>query len=266
MTARRGRVGEDGAASGLESALARALASAVDVDPSVVRVRVEGVDTDAVPDRLELTVVVERGSTAADTVAASGEPRRSSGGRGGRDAAREGSAVLASSDDASSDDDGGASADGPTAEELDEEADAAADLLEGLLDALDLGGDIRIRVHDAHAEVEIVDVDEGVLIGRRGQTLDAVQDLVQTAMQRRFQRRSRVMVDVDGYRARRIERLLERADEAIERVRATGEPERLEPMDVFERRIVHQRVADAGDLVSNSFGREPGRRIVIEPA
>jgi len=153
-----------------------------------------------------------------------------------------------------------------TPEELDEEAEAAADLLEGLLDAMDLPGDLRISVQEAHAEVEVIGLEEGVLIGRRGQTLDAVQELVRTAMQRRFERRSRVLVDVDGYRARRLEKLLERADEAVQEVLASGEAQRLEPMDSIERRLVHQRVADTAGVVSNSHGREPSRRIVIELA
>ena len=151
-----------------------------------------------------------------------------------------------------------------TAEDLDAEAEAAADLLEGLLDAMDLPGDLRISVQEAHAEVEVVGLEEGVLIGRRGQTLDAVQELVRTAMQRRFERRSRVLVDVDGYRARRLEKLVERADEAVAEVLASGEPQRLEPMDSIERRIVHQRIAEHEGVVSNSHGREPSRRIVIE--
>jgi spoIIIJ-associated protein len=153
-----------------------------------------------------------------------------------------------------------------TAEELDEEAEAAADLLEGLLDAMDLPGDLRISIQDAHAEVEVIGLEEGVLIGRRGQTLDAVQELVRTAMQRRFERRSRVLVDVDGYRARRLEKLLERADEAVQEVLDTGEPQRLEPMDAIERRLVHQRVSETPGVVTTSHGREPARRIVIELA
>jgi len=152
-----------------------------------------------------------------------------------------------------------------SSEDLDEEAEAAADLLEGLLDAMDLPGDLRISLQEAHAEVEVVGLEEGVLIGRRGQTLDAIQELVRTAMQRRFERRSRVLVDVDGYRARRLEKLLERADEAVEEVLASGEPQRLEPMDAIERRLVHQRVAETEGVMSTSHGREPARRIVIEP-
>jgi spoIIIJ-associated protein len=152
-----------------------------------------------------------------------------------------------------------------TAEQLDEEADAAADFLEGLLDAMDLPGDLRIRVLEDHAEVEIAEVGSGTLIGRRGQTLDAVQELVRSALQRQFQRRSRVQVDAEGYRARRLEKLVEKAEEAIDEVLDTGEPVRLEPMDVFERKAVHQVVAGVEGVVSRSQGREPGRRVVIEP-
>ncbi len=149
-------------------------------------------------------------------------------------------------------------------EELDEEADAAADFMEGLLDALDLPGDLRIKLHPDHAELEVIDVGSGVLIGRRGQTLDAIQELVRCSLQRQFQRRARVKIDAEGYRARRMEKLLEKADEAIDAVLDTGEAERLEPMDVFERKAVHQLVAEVDGLASRSQGREPARRVIIE--
>ncbi|MDP8960477.1 MAG: KH domain-containing protein [Actinomycetota bacterium] len=151
-----------------------------------------------------------------------------------------------------------------TVDQLDEEADAAADFLEGLLDAMDLPGDIQIRVHEDHAEVEIVNVGSGRLIGRRGQTLDAIQELMRCALQRQFERRARVMVDIEGYRSRRLERLLEKAQEAIEAVLAEGEPQRLEPMDAFERKAVHRFVASREGVTSGSRGREPTRRVVIE--
>jgi spoIIIJ-associated protein len=147
---------------------------------------------------------------------------------------------------------------------LEEEAEAAADFIEGLLDALDLPGDLRIRYDVDHAEVEVVDVGSGALIGRRGQTLEAIQELLRCSLQREFQRRARVKVDVEGYRSRRLEKLLEKAEEAIDAVLDTGEPERLEPMDVFERKAVHHRVAEVDGLVSRSQGREPARRIIIE--
>ncbi len=149
---------------------------------------------------------------------------------------------------------------------LDDEADAAADFVEGLLDALDLPGHLKIRILDDEdqAEIEVVDVGGGALIGRRGQTLEAIQELLRSAMQREFQQRSRVKVDVEGYRARRLEKLLEKAQEAIEDVLDTGDAQRLEPMDVFERKAVHRLVSDHDGVTSRSQGREPGRRVVIE--
>jgi spoIIIJ-associated protein len=154
--------------------------------------------------------------------------------------------------------------DGPS---LDDEADAAADFIEGVLDALNLPGHLKIQILDDidQAEIEVVEVGSGALIGRRGQTLESIQELLRSALQREFQRRSRVKVDVEGYRARRLEKLLEKAEEAIEDVLETGTPERLEPMDVFERKAVHRLVASYEGVASRSQGREPARRIVIEP-
>ncbi len=149
-------------------------------------------------------------------------------------------------------------------EELDEEADAAADFLEGLLDAMDLPGDLRIKLHDDHAELEVIDIGSGALIGRRGQTLEAIQELVRCSLQRQFQRRARVKIDAEGYRARRMEKLVEKAEEAIDAVLDNGDPERLEPMDVFERKAIHQLVAEVDGLSSRSQGREPARRVIIE--
>jgi spoIIIJ-associated protein len=151
-----------------------------------------------------------------------------------------------------------------TVEELDEEADVAADFLEGLLDAMDLPGDLQIRILDDAAIVEVVDGDSGSLIGRRGQTLEAIQELARCSLQREFQRRTRVRLDVEGYRERRIEKLLDKADEVIDDVLANGGSERLEPMDVFERKAVHELVATVDGVASRSVGREPGRRVVIE--
>jgi spoIIIJ-associated protein len=159
---------------------------------------------------------------------------------------------------------GGAEVPFVSAEDLDEEADAAADFLEGLLDAMDLPGDLRIKLHGDHVELEVIDIGSGALIGRRGQTLDAIQELVRCSLQRQFQRRARVKIDAEGYRARRLEKLLEKADEAIDAVLDTGEPERLEPMDVFERKAIHQLVAEVDGLTSRSQGREPARRVIIE--
>ena len=255
----------------VRDALAAALADVLDVDQDrlAVTVTIDGdpIDGGRLPLTLELSAPAapqpepepeqadpsddQRPDEVADTEASDGHARSAADERGpDRDRpGREGSGPAPVS-----------------AADLDEEAEAAADLLEGLLDAMDLPGDLRISVQDAHAEVEVVGLEEGVLIGRRGQTLDAVQELVRTAMQRRFERRSRVLVDVDGYRARRLEKLLERADEAVQEVLDSGEPQRLEPMDAIERRLVHQRVAETEGVISTSHGREPARRIVIEVA
>lgn len=152
-----------------------------------------------------------------------------------------------------------------TIEDLDEEAEAAADFLEGVLDAMGIAGDLQIRVHEDHAEVEVVNSGSGRLIGRRGMTLDAIQELLRSALQRRFERRSRVIIDVEGYRARRLEKVIEKAEDAIEDALETGEEQRLEPMDVFERKQVHQIVAERDGVTSISRGREPTRRVVIVP-
>ena len=241
----------------VRTALVAALADALDVAPDRITATVTLDDGPVPADRLPLALTLAAPAVeVAEEAPAPGEPEQTPAGRdedpddshGGSAPARGAARAPIDSDD------------------LDAEAEAAADLLEGLLDAMDLPGDLRISVQDAHAEVEVVGLEEGVLIGRRGQTLDAVQELVRTAMQRRFERRSRVLVDVDGYRARRMEKLLERADEAVEEVLASGEPQRLEPMDSIERRIVHQRVAETEGVVSTSHGREPSRRIVIELA
>jgi spoIIIJ-associated protein len=118
----------------------------------------------------------------------------------------------------------------------------------------------KIRVHEDHAEVEILEIGSGALIGRRGQTLEAVQELLRCALQREFQRRCRIKVDAEGYRARRLEKLVEKAEEAIDEVLDNGESVRLEPMDVFERKAVHQLVDGPGR------GRSAGARVASRRA
>ena len=149
--------------------------------------------------------------------------------------------------------------------QLDEEADLAADFVEGLLDRLDLPGDIEIEITEEQALLNLDDVGSGLLIGRRGATLDALQELVRCAVQRQTERRSRVRVDVEGYRARHVEKLRDRCREAIAQVRETGESVRLDPMDAYERKLMHDLVAKTGGVTSSSEGAEPKRRVVILP-
>lgn len=148
--------------------------------------------------------------------------------------------------------------------QLNEEADLAADFVEGLLDILELPGDIEIEVDESQAFVNVVEVGSGLLIGRRGATLDALQELVRAATQRQVERRSHVRVDIEGYRSRQLEKLKDRCREGIAQVRETGEPFRLEPMDAYERKVMHDLVAKTGGVTSSSEGVEPRRRVVIQ--
>jgi spoIIIJ-associated protein len=225
----------------LEEALTSAVADLLDLESEKVELRLRAPGLDGIEGRIRLDLDVDaNGQEPAED----DEPE-----------------PVGSSDE---DHEGREEAPTIRAEDLDEEADAAADFLEGLLDAMDLPGDLRIRVHEDHAEVEVVEIGSGALIGRRGQTLEAIQELVRCALQREFQRRSRVKIDAEGYRSRRLEKLLEKAEEAIEAVLDGAEPERLEPMDVFERKAVHQLVAEYDGVSSRSQGREPARRVIIE--
>lgn len=149
--------------------------------------------------------------------------------------------------------------------QLDEEADIAADFIEGLLDLLDLPGDIEIEVDEQQAFVTVQDVGSGLLIGRRGATLEALQELVRCTVQRSTERRSRVRVDVEGYRARQLEKLRGKCRDAIAEVRETGQPVKLEPMDAYERKMMHDLVAQSAGVTSASEGTEPRRRVVIHP-
>jgi spoIIIJ-associated protein len=148
---------------------------------------------------------------------------------------------------------------------LDREADLAADFLEGLLDRLDLPGDLEIEVQENQAIVNIQDVGSGLLIGRRGATLDALQELVRGAVQRQTQRRSYVRVDVESYRTRQLEKLRDKCRDAIAQARETGQPVRLEPMDPYERKMMHDLVANTRGVQSYSEGIEPRRRVVVAP-
>lgn len=162
-----------------------------------------------------------------------------------------------------------ARADEPTPEErmdqLDEEADIAADFVEGLLDIMDLPGDLEIEVSEEQAFVTVQDMGSGILIGRRGATLDALQEIVRCAVQRQTERRSHVRVDVEAYRSRQLDKLRSKCRDAIAEVRESGEPVRLEPMDPYERKMMHDLVAATSGVTSSSEGTEPRRRVVIHP-
>jgi spoIIIJ-associated protein len=149
--------------------------------------------------------------------------------------------------------------------QLEAEGDIAADYLEELLDIADLDGDIDMDVEGDRAAVSIVGAKLDVLVGDDGGVLDALQELTRLAVYRETGERSRLMLDVGGYRADLRRNLVLLAQEAIDEVRSTGEAVKLAPMTPFERKVVHDAVGDAG-LKSESEGVEPSRCVVILPA
>ncbi len=150
-------------------------------------------------------------------------------------------------------------------ERLENEGDIAADYLEELLDIADLDGDLDMDVEGDRASVSIVGGDLGMLVGRDGEVLDALQELTRLAVYRETGERSRLMLDVAGHRAAKREQLESLAEETVARVKDSGEPVSLDPMSPFERKVVHDAVAAAG-LSSESEGVEPRRHVVVLPA
>ena len=152
-----------------------------------------------------------------------------------------------------------------TLDQLNEEADIAADYLEELLDIADYDGDIEMGVRNGRPTVQIVaddNTDIKHLIGRDGEVVDALQQLTRLAVQQKTGERSRLIVDVDGFLTRKRQRLHDIALDAVDEVRETGEPVDLKPMNSFERKVVHDVVREEG-LKSRSHGEEPHRHVTI---
>jgi spoIIIJ-associated protein len=146
------------------------------------------------------------------------------------------------------------------------EGDIAADYLEQLLDIADLDGDIDLDVENGRAIVAIVGSELRGLIGANGATLDALQELVRLAVQQQTGERSRLMLDIGGYRQERRRQLAELARTTASSVRETGEPARLTAMNPFERKVIHDVVATIEGVRSESEGEEPQRRVVVHPS
>ena len=147
---------------------------------------------------------------------------------------------------------------------LEQEGEIAADYLEELLDIADLDGDIDMDVEEDRASVSIVGADLHQLVGRNGEALEALQELTRLAVYRETGERSRLMLDISGYRAQKRAELERVAAETVAEVRASGEAVELDPMSPFERKVVHDAVAAAG-LTSESEGVEPRRYVVVLP-
>jgi spoIIIJ-associated protein len=153
----------------------------------------------------------------------------------------------------------------PSMAELELEGEIAADYIEGLLDVADLDGDIDMDVEGDRAVVSVVGATLEELVGRRGEVLEALQELTRLAVHQQTGMRTRMMLDVGGYRQRRRAELAAAGQVAAAEVRRTGVPKRLWPMNPFERKVVHDAVAAVG-LRSESEGEEPERRVVVLPA
>jgi len=153
----------------------------------------------------------------------------------------------------------------PQLSDLELEGDIAADYVEGLLDIADLDGDIDMDVEADRAVVSVVGATLDELVGDDGEVLEALQELTRLAVHRQTGVRARLMLDIGGYRARRRAELADYGRGVAEEVAQSGQPRTLQAMSPFERKIIHDAVAAAGQR-SESEGEEPNRRVVVFPA
>jgi spoIIIJ-associated protein len=147
----------------------------------------------------------------------------------------------------------------------DDQADAAEDFIHGLLDVLDMDGEAEADIVDDTIELRIAGPDMGLLIGRHGSTLEALQELTRAAVQHQTASRARLVLDIEGYRDRQRAIVERHARAAAADVRKTRRPMELEPMTSFERKVVHTALADFDGVRTASEGEEPDRKVVIYP-
>jgi spoIIIJ-associated protein len=170
--------------------------------------------------------------------------------------------------DEESDDEASGEASGrtdPSDSDLFHQSEIAADYIEGLLDILDFDGDIDELVQNGRPMVEVVGARLNNLVGNRGATLEALQELSRLAVYRQTGEPSRLLLDVGGFRSSRRKELVAVAKNAAEKVKQHGESVRLEPMSAFERKCVHDVINAMAGVESESEGVEPSRRIVVRP-
>ncbi len=150
---------------------------------------------------------------------------------------------------------------------IEDQADAAADLLEGLLEVMRIDADVEINAAQGATYVEIwpdqSSDDVGLLIGKRGATLEALQEVARVCVQRSLRWPFRVLVDIEDYRKRRREQIVRRARTTARQVLRSGRPERLEPMSAYDRKVVHDTVGELDGLETASEGQDPSRYVVI---
>ncbi len=145
-------------------------------------------------------------------------------------------------------------------------AERARELVEGVLDELDLDGEVEVEEDDDRIALTVVGEDDyGLLIGKRGQTIDALQLLCYQAAFRGLRERKRVVLDAAGYRGRRRETLEGRADRAAEQALSNNRVVEMDPMSAQERRVVHERLKERAGVETYSEGDEPHRCVVVAP-
>jgi spoIIIJ-associated protein len=153
-----------------------------------------------------------------------------------------------------------------TADWPQEPTERVRELVEGVLDELDLEGEVEIEEDDDRIAVTVDGGDDyGLLIGKRGQTIDALQLLCYQAAFRGLRERKRVVVDAAGYRERRRETLEGRADRAAEQALSSGHVVEMDPMSAQERRVVHERLKERAGVETYSEGDEPRRCVIVAP-
>jgi spoIIIJ-associated protein len=153
-----------------------------------------------------------------------------------------------------------------TADWPDTPAERARELVEGVLDELDLEGEVEVAEDDERISITVQGGDDyGLLIGKRGQTIDALQLLCYQAAFRGLRERKRVVVDAAGYRERRRETLEGRADRAAEQALTSNHVVEMDPMSAQERRVVHERLKERAGVETYSEGDEPRRCVVVAP-
>ncbi len=219
------------------------------------------------------TATTDGGAAGAD---GEGGPTEGSGnrrrrGRGGRG---RGSGANRQPDGASSDDNTTSNArKGTTVEttepdvSIEEQADAAEEFARGLIDAFDLGAQVGSEIIDDGIMIEVTGDNLGLLVGPKGATLSAIEELVRTVVQRQTDGHGvRINVDVAGYRAKRREALAQFTRGVADKVLETGRPQALEPMSSSDRKVVHDTASEIEGVGTESQGEEPRRRVVLVPA
>jgi spoIIIJ-associated protein len=154
-------------------------------------------------------------------------------------------------------------------EDLDDQAEVAAEFLEGVLARMGVVADVEPALEDGTMYVDVFGRDDdsedlGLLIGRHGQTLEALQELARVVVVQRTGMRAKIVVDVEDYRRRQRSRLAARAREVAKRVARSGQDEELEPMNAFDRKVVHDAVAEVPGAQSVSRGDGAERRVVVQ--